>query len=87
MKGSLLRLLWPAAAAKTATRPAQEQTRRHTIKNLDSQTGPPIDPFNEITLAVLEEFSAAKTKGYDPYNASAAAHRPVEAGQRRRKRD
>jgi hypothetical protein len=87
MKGSLLRLLWPAAAAKTATRPVQEHARRHTIKNLESQAGQPIDPFNEITLAVLEEFSAAKAKGYDPYNASAAAHRPADTGQRKRKRD
>jgi hypothetical protein len=87
MKGSLLRLLWPAAAAKTATRPAQDATRRRTITNLESQHGPPIDSFNEITLAVLEEFPAAKAKGYDPYNASAAAHRPGDARQRKRKRD
>ena len=87
MKGSLLRLLWPAAAAKTATRPAQDATRRQTITNLELQAEQPIDPFNEITLAVLEEFSAAKAKGYDPYNASAAAHRHADTGQRKRKLD
>ena len=87
MKGSLLRLLWPAAAAKTATRQSQDATRRRTITNLDSQDGRPIDSFNEITLAVLEEFPAAKAKGYDPYNATAAAHRPGDTWQRKRKRD
>ena len=88
MKGSVLRLLWPApAAAKAATRPATDQTRRHTVTNLELQGEPRVDPFNEITLAVLEEFSAAKAKGYDPYNASAAARRPAVPSQRRRKRD
>jgi hypothetical protein len=88
MKGSVLRLLWPApAAAKAVTRPATDQTRRHTVTNLDLQAGAGVDPFNEITLAVLEEFSAAKAKGYDPYNASAAARQKPDLKQRRRKRD
>jgi hypothetical protein len=88
MKGSVLRLLWPAPAAeKAATRPATDQTRRHTVTTLDLQARAGVDPFNEITLAVLEEFSAAKAKGYDPYNASAAARRPTDPAQRRRKRD
>jgi hypothetical protein len=86
MKGSVLRLLWPAPAAKAATHPAKDQPRPLTV-NLDVQAEPPIDSFNEITLAVLEEFSAAKAKGYDPYNASAAAHAPTGASQRKRKRD
>jgi hypothetical protein len=47
---------------------------------------PPIDPTNRITLAVLEEYSAEKSKGYDPYNAS-ASRRPVDAWKRRPKRD
>jgi len=88
MKGSVLRLLWPApAAAKAATRPATDQTGRHAVTNLDLQTERRVDPFNEITLAVLEEFSAAKAKGYDPYNTSAAARLPAGPTQRRRKRD
>ena len=85
MKGSVLRLLWPAPAAKAATHPAKDRTRPLTV-NLDVQAERPVDSFNEITLAVLEEFSTAKAKGYDPYNASAAAHRP-DAWQRKRKRD
>jgi hypothetical protein len=88
MKRSVLRLLWPApAAAKAATQPGKDQTRQQTAPDLDAQAEPPVDPFNAITLAVLEEFSAAKTRGYDPYNASAAARRPPDTGQRRRKRD
>jgi hypothetical protein len=86
MKGSVLRLLWPAPAAKAATRPAKDQTRPLTV-NLDVQAEAPIDSFNEITLAVLEEFSAAKAKGYDPYNATAAARAPTGPWQRKRKRD
>ncbi|MEJ0039407.1 MAG: hypothetical protein WDO68_25735 [Gammaproteobacteria bacterium] len=88
MKGNVLRPKWPAQAAKTATHPAKDQTRRPTsTADFDARSEPPIDPSNQITLAVLEEFSAAKAKGYDPYNASAAAHRPVDAWQRKRKRD
>jgi hypothetical protein len=88
MKGSVLRPVWPAQAAKTATRPAKDQTRRPTtIDDLESTQDTLIDPFNRITLAVLEEHAAAKVKGYDPYNTSAAAHRPAEAWQRKRKRD
>jgi hypothetical protein len=87
MKGSVPRPVWPAPAAKAATRPGNDQTRRPTATELDAQTEPTIDPSNQITLAVLEEFSAAKAKGYDPYNASAAAHRPPHAWQRKRKRD
>ena len=90
MKGSVLRLLWPApAAANAATQPGKDQTRRQTTTpDLDAQGERPLDPFNEITLAVLEEFSAVKARGYDPYNTSAAARRlPADAGQRKRKRD
>jgi len=88
MKGSVLRLLWPApAAAKAATQPATDPTRQRSRTDLDQPAEPRVDPFNEITLAVLEEFSAAKAKGYDPYNASAAARRPADSSQRRRKRD
>ena len=86
MKGSVPRPRWPAPAAKAVTHPAKDQTRSLTTINVDVQAEAPIDSFNEITLAVLEEFSAAKAKGYDPYNASAAAHRP-DARQRKRKRD
>lgn len=87
MKGSVPRPSWPAPVAKATTRPADEQSRRPKKDDLDAQTGPPIDPSNRITLAVLEEFSAARMKGYDPYNASAAAYRPADVWQRKRKRD
>ena len=87
MKGSVPRLLWPApAAAKAATRPGKDQTRRQTTPDLDAHAERPVDRFNEITLSVLEEFSAVKARGYDPYNTSAAARR-LDAGQRKRKRD
>lgn len=84
MKGTVQRPQWPAPAAKTATPPAKDQTRQRSTTELEE---PPIDPSNRITLAVLEEFSAAKAKGYDPYNATAAAHRPRYAWERKRKRD
>lgn len=87
MKGSVPRPVWPAPAAKAATQPARDQTGRSTTADFDAQGDPPIDPSNQITLAVLEEFSAAKAKGYDPYNTSAAAHRRPDAWQRKRKRD
>jgi hypothetical protein len=86
MKGSVLRPVWPAPVAKATTRSANKKIRQTATDN-DAQSEPPIDRSNEITLAVLEEFSAAKTKGYDPYNASAAAHRPADIWQRKRKRD
>jgi hypothetical protein len=87
MKGSVPRPVWPAPAAKAATRPAQDKSRPSSTADLDAQTDAPIDSSNQITLAVLEEFSAAKARGYDPYNASAAAHRPRDVWQRKRKRD
>lgn len=87
MKGTVQRPQRPAPAAKTATPPANDQTRRRITTELETQAEPPIDPSNRITLAVLEEFSAAKSKGYDPYNASAAAHKPRFAWERKRKRD
>jgi hypothetical protein len=87
MKGSVLRPVWPAPVAKATTRSANKKMRQATATDHDAQSEPPIDRSNGITLAVLEEFSAAKTKGYDPYNASAAAHRPADIWQRKRKRD
>lgn len=88
MKGTVPRPVWPAPVAKATTRPTNNKIRQTTATNYyDAQSEPPIDRSNEITLAVLEEFSAAKTKGYDPYNASAAAHRPADIWQRKRKRD
>ncbi len=87
MKGSVPRPPWPAPVAKATSRPATDNSRRPKNSDLDVHTEPQIDPSNRITLAVLEEFSAARMKGYDPYNASAAAYRPVDAWQRKRKRD
>ena len=73
MKGTVPRPRGPAPAANTATRP--EQTER------------PIDPSNRITLAILEESSVARAKGYDPYNKSASSPRPTDVWHRKRKRD
>jgi hypothetical protein len=89
MKGSVRRPQWPAPAAKTAsqsgtarqsglTTNSSEQARRHEDR--------PVDPTNRITLALLEEYSAEKSKGYDPYNAS-ASRRPVDVWKRGPKRD
>jgi len=52
-----------------------------------TQHEPAIDPSNRITLAVLEDYSASKSRGYDPYNASAAKHRPADVWKRKPKRD
>jgi hypothetical protein len=87
MKGSVPRPVWPAPVAKATTRPTNNKNRQPIATDFDAQTEPPIDRSNQITLAVLEEFSAAKARGYDPYNTSAAAHRPADAWQRKRKRD
>ena len=87
MKGSEPRPVWPVPAAKTATQPANDQTRQPTATDSDAHGERPIDPSNRINLAVLEEFQVAKSRGYDPYNASAAAHRPPDVWQRKRKRD
>jgi hypothetical protein len=84
MKGTVRRPPWPAPAERTATQrqPTYDQT---------TPEQPPIDYLagasNGITLAVLEEYSAAKSLGYDPYNASAAARRPVDAGKLKPRRD
>jgi hypothetical protein len=86
MKGSVPRPPWPAPVAKATTRSASDNSRPKN-SDLDTHTEPPIDPSNRITLAVLEEFSAARMKGYDPYNTSAAAYRPADAWQRKRKGD
>ena len=84
MKGTVRRPQWPAPADKTAT----HARRTH---DLTTPEEPAIDDLagasNRITLAVLEEYSAAKSRGYDPYNASGAAHRPIDAWKRKPKRD
>jgi hypothetical protein len=54
------------------------------MTDLDAQAERPIDPSNQITLALLDEYAAPRTKGYDPYNATAA---PKDTWQRKRKRD
>jgi hypothetical protein len=83
MKGSVRRPPWPAPAAKTAS---QSGPAKDSGQQTGGQDDPPIDPTNRITLALLEEYSAEKSKGYDPYNAS-ASRRPVDAWQRKPKRD
>lgn len=85
MKGSAPRP--PRPAARTANGSTTAEARRSPVVSDPGTPGEaPIDPSNEITLAVLEEISAARAKGYDPYNNSTAAHRP-DAWDRKRKRD
>jgi hypothetical protein len=87
MKGTVQRPHWPAPASKSATQPAREQkTRQTTTTDPASPAEAPIDPHNRITLAVLEEFSAGRWRGYDPYN-TPPRHRPRAAWDRKRKRD
>ena len=83
MKGSVPRPQWPAPkAAKTATRSEATQTRP------DDGIESPIDRSNRITLAILEETSAAhRAKGYDPYNTSATVPRRPDVWKRKPKRD
>jgi hypothetical protein len=87
MKGTVQRPHWPAPAEKTATHSSPGETRRIASTALDALSEPRIDGSNQITLAILEESSVARTRGYDPYNKSAPAHRPVDAWHRKRKRD
>jgi len=60
MKGTVPRPNWPAPAVNSATHP---KSRTHDQPLRDSS--------NRITLALLEEHSASRSRGYDPYNASA----------------
>jgi len=88
MKGTVQRPHWPAPAEKTATHSRPGEARRTTASTaLDALSESRIDPSNQITLAILEESSVARTRGYDPYNKSAPAHRPADAWHRKRKRD
>jgi hypothetical protein len=80
MKGTVRRPQWPTPAAKPATQAQQTYDE-------PGQEGPAIDASNRITLAVLEDYSAAKSRGYDPYNASAAKHRPPDPWKRKPRRD
>ena len=82
MKGSVPRPHWPAPAAKTAT-----THRKTSAADLKALAERPVDPSNQITLAVLEESSVVRAKGYDPYNKSAAGQRHAEVWHRKRKRD
>lgn len=85
MKGTVSRPPGPAPAETTATHSRPGEARRTTA--LDTLSEPRIDPANQITLAILEESSVARTRGYDPYNKSAPAPRPADAWHRKRKRD
>ena len=87
MKGTVPRPQRPAPAAKTATHPRPGETRRTATTHLDALSEPRIDASNQITLAILEESSVARTRGYDPYNKAAPAPRPADLWHRKRKRD
>jgi hypothetical protein len=90
MKGLVRRPPWPAPAAKTAThsgpsRASSGAPPRVPASDWSRHAEPPIDRTNGITLAVLEEYSAESSKGYDPYNAS-ASRRPVDVWKRKPRR-
>ncbi len=90
MKGTVPRPRGPAPAANTATHatPARDQNRGLSPSaDAAALTEPPIDPSNRITLAILEESSVARAKGYDPYNKSAPRQDPADVWYRKRKRD
>ncbi len=87
MKGTVPRPLWPAPADKTATHSRPAHTGGVNTADLGALTEPPIDASNQISLAVLEESSLTRVKGYDPYNKSAPGPRPADAWHRKRKRD
>jgi hypothetical protein len=82
MKGSVSRPRRPAPAAKTAT-----THPKASAADLNALTEPAIDASNHITLAILEETSVARVRGYDPYNKSASGQPPPDAWHRKRKRD
>jgi hypothetical protein len=76
----------PAPTAKTPT-PADEKASRPGGR-IEKGSEPPIDRSNRITLAVLEETSAAnRAKGYDPYNTSATVPLSPDVWKRKPKRD
>jgi hypothetical protein len=84
MKGSVPRPPWPAPEAKTATRTDATSSRS---ARPDDGSEPSIDRSNRITLAVLEETSAAhRARGYDPYNTSVTVPRPTDVWKRKPKR-
>ena len=83
MKGNVPRPRWPAPAAKTAT-----THPKTAAADLAPLTEPPIDPSNQITtLAIVEESTLARARGYDPYNKSVPGQRPTDVWYRKRKRD
>jgi hypothetical protein len=87
MKGTVMRPPGPATAATASA--SQKQTPGNTSTGKDGIVGEerPVSPSaNLITLAVLEEHSAQRARGYDPYNAGVSPA-AVEAWKQKRKRD
>lgn len=74
--------LWPAPATRHKVRPTARP------KQALRAAASPVNPRNEITLALLEEHPLAPetAKGYDPYNAGASG-RPLDVWKRKPKRD
>lgn len=86
MKGTGPRPQWPAPAAKTGTPAAATHARQSNPRASSQEPEPPLDPDNRITLSLLEEYSAERAQGYDPYNAS-ATRKPPDVWKRKPKRD
>lgn len=84
MKG----LRWPLWPAPTSGRKARHNVGTTRPKRALRAAEPPVNPDNEITLAVLEEHSLAPetAKGYNPYDAG-ASRKPVDVWRRKPKRD
>lgn len=82
MKPTVPRPPGPAIAATTAHAPASN----HSTGKSDTLPGeePPTASDNQVTLAVLEQHSLERARGYDPYNASASPM-DIQAWRRRQK--
>lgn len=80
MKRTVLRPPGPAIAATTAHPSGTDRSRSQKIAGEDR----PAKPDNLITLAVVDQHSVERARGYDPYNASASPL-DVKAWKRRQK--
>jgi hypothetical protein len=71
MKGTAPQTAWPM--------PAEPQTPTPTAR--------PEKTISRITLALLDEYSDQKGRGYDPYDTSPTVQRDPDVWRRKPKRD
>jgi hypothetical protein len=93
MKGTAPRPLWPArvddtdSSAQAGAEPGPATARqRAAAPDGAAQRGTTPNAMSRITLALLDEYSAASAGGYDPYNTN-AGRRAADAWRRKPKRD